>query len=197
MSTVAEFYKNNKLISLLIGAIIVVGLGFLVYQSTAKTITFSVSEPGATLTLNGDVHKLDSNAITLKLQEKDYQVQVEKPGFEAYAQVIHPSTSTIIKIPLRVRISEELTSALPESVNQAGFEFKVAQPAYLENGTWAVAKVVQFESSDQDLDQLYAVFKKTPTGWKLVAGPLSELAPEDKTVQLLPEKVHSYLEKKL
>lgn len=197
MSILLDYISAHKRIAITVAVLFLLILGVSIYQASAKSITFSVSEPDATLTLNGKTYELNSNAITLKLQEKDYQVQVEKVGFETYDQVIHPTISTTIRIPMRIKISSELTAALPDSVNQAGYKFKVAEPTYLENGTWAVAKVVQFESSDQDLDQLYGVFKKTPSGWTLVAGPLSELAPDDKTIQVLPEKVHTYLEKKL
>lgn len=197
MSILLDYIRSHKTLTVLFGLIVVATMGFYIYQSTAKLVTISISEPGSTLTLNGKVYELSGNAITLKLREIDYQVQVEKAGFETYAQAIHPTASTTIKVPLRIKIFNELTAALPESVNQGGYDFKVAEPAYLENGTWAVAKVVQFESSDQDLDQLYAVFKKTSSGWKLMAGPLSELAPDDKTIQVLPEKIHTYLEKKL
>ncbi len=191
-----EFLMQNKVLSVLIGLVAIVGLVVLIYQATAKTVTFSISQPDSTLTLNGKAYELDGNGLTLRLRSKDYQVHVEKVGFEPYDQVIHPETDQVVKVALRVKLSDELTRVLPKGINQGGYEYKVREPTYFMNGAWAVAEVVQFQDSDPDLDKLYAVFNKTTNGWKLIAGPASEFVDEP-IEKIMPDNVLKYLESKL
>lgn len=197
MNSLGSMIAQNKLVVGVVAFILSLVIGFSAYQATPQKVTFSISQPDSTLTLNGKVYYVTSNGITLQLRRKDYQVRVEKPGYEVYDQAIHPESDTTIRIPLKIKTNRELTNALPADVNIEGVNFKAGEPAYFENGTWAVAQIVQFDVDSSEYPDLYAVFKKVSGSWQLVAGPTSEFAPEDEIDKLVPAKVYKYLESKL
>jgi hypothetical protein len=194
---ILAYLRKNRLISILVISFILVFLGFGMYQATSKRITFLMSENNTTLTLNGKMYSVSSNKLSLALRAKDYQLKVEKAGFETYYKVINASETSSVKVPLRVKLSDALTAALPKSVNQAGIEYKVKEPTYLEGGKWAVAEVVQFDIDQSDLPDLYAVFTKSSGKWRLVAGPAPEFLDDQAVDKLMPKKVYDYLERQL